>query len=84
MNTTTLTVMTPAYVAQLTNDLAACIALNPAWILSWDLVDGEVICRLQNFSTREEVNGNGPTQGDAMEILLVRMELSGRFEMAES
>lgn len=64
-------------------DLAACLALNPGWNLVRDTVEGEVVVRLQNPVTREEVNGNGASWDSALEILLVRMELSGRFEMPE-
>lgn len=67
-------------------DLAATLALNPGWGFLWDAAPapgGEFVCRLQNLATREEVNGNGPTRDDALEILLVRMELSGRFDMPE-
>jgi hypothetical protein len=67
-------------------DLNATLALNPGWTLRWEpaLVDGEHVCRVQNDETREEVNGNDAVSRErAMEILLVRMELSGRFEMPE-
>lgn len=68
------------------DELAGVVALNPGWALMWEpdgRVNGECVCRLQNAGTREEVNGNGPTREDAAEMLLVRMELSGRFDMGD-
>ena len=67
-------------------DLKSLMALNPQMSrLLWEVNDwdDEVIVRLQDPVAMTEINGNGFDCNDALEILLVRCELSFALVMPE-